>query len=229
MASSSISARPFSSTRACSTRSSPLPARRSASEVEMVRLDPQYRIMFGSGRQRFTPRRTSRGWSSRSPRSRQGTRRASAGFWRKTAPSCSAWSRAWRTPFLGWQDLVNMRLLQDAADAASASVDRHLSRPFLPRPAHPPRVFLPVEISRHVAVPLPEPVLDPLLSGIRIRRLPSDRRLRRGDGGDGARRAAARRGNPHSTQPVEEILFEGRRAVGVRTRPGEAARRRRGR
>ena len=51
---------------------------------------------------------------------------------------------------------------------------------------------------------------------------PSARRLRRGDGGDGAgRRATSARGSGSASRS-SEILFEGRRAVGVRTAAGDA-------
>ena len=54
------------------------------------------------------------------------------------------------------------------------------TRPLLQRPARPARVLVPVEVPGHVAVQLPEPVLDPVVPGIRVRRLAPARRLRGG-------------------------------------------------
>ena len=65
-------------------------------EVELVRLDPQYRIIFGGGGE-LNATRTSREWSSRLARSRRKTRRVFAGFWKKTEPSSIGCCRAWKT------------------------------------------------------------------------------------------------------------------------------------
>ena len=188
-------------------------------EVEMVRLDPQYRIIFGGGGEiDATPdiARMEQQIAAIAPDDAPGFRR----FLTENRTKLARMEPCLETPFLGWQDLVEYAPAQDAADAPAASVARHLSRPLLPRSAHPPRVFLSVEIPRHVAVPLPEPVLDPFVSGIRIRRLPSHRRMRGRDRGDGARRGAARRGNPHR--------FAGRRSA-LRGPPRRRRAHRRGR
>ena len=57
-------------------------------------------------------------------------------------------------------DLFNARLLKMLPMLRPhQSVDTYLEA-VLPRPAHPPGVFLSIEVPRHVAVPLSEPVLD---------------------------------------------------------------------
>ena len=122
------------------------------------------------------------------------------------------------SPFLGWRDLLSPQLAEDAAAAAPLALARRRARPLLPATSGAAGDDVPVEISGHVAVQLPEPVLDPVVPRIRIRRVSSGRRLRRGEPGDGARpRTWAWRSR--LGDDVEEILFEGRRAVGVRTRP----------
>ena len=108
---------------------------------------------------------------------------------------------------------------RSAAGSASPTAiaqRRRRTRPLLRRPAGAAGVLVPVEVPRHVAVQLPEPVLDPVVPGVRARRLPPR-------GGCGAvMEAMARVAGGWASQirldePITEILFEGRRAVGVRT------------
>ena len=173
-------------------------------EVEMVRLDPQYRLIFGGGGELLSTSRI----DEHGPPGRRAVaerrREPSGVFWTTTvtsssasAPASSRRSSAGRTS----------RLPASCACCPSIrpwrSLDAELAD-LLQRPAHPARLLVPVEVPGDVALPLPEPVLDPLLPRVRVRRLPSDRRLRRGDRGDGAggaraggrdpdRRAGARR------------------------------------
>ncbi len=165
-------------------------------------------------------RRTFQRWSRRSPRCRPRTRRAFAVSWMRTASSWRRSSRACKTPFPGWKSLVQAAPAGGAADAQAVEVAAHGAGAAI---FNDPRLRLaftfPVEISRHVAVPLSEPVLDSFLPGIRIRRLSSHRRLLRHHRRDGPR--GARLGvEIRLDEPVEEILFAGRRAVGVRTAQG---------
>ena len=161
-------------------------------EVEMVRLDPQYRIIFGEGGELHATSdiaRMEQQIAAIAPGDAPGFRR----FLDENRTKLRRMEPCLETPFLGWQDLINMRLLKMLPMLRPhQSIDIYLKR-FFRRPAHSPGVFLPIEISRHVAVPLPEPLLDSLVPRIRIRRVPSDRRLRRGDRSDGARGRAARR------------------------------------
>ena len=84
---------------------------------------------------------------------------------------------------------------EDAADAPSASIGGDLPQALLQGRARPPRLLFLIEMPRHVAVPLPEPLRHPEFPRILIRRVPSHRRLRGGDASDGARRPAPRRGD----------------------------------
>ena len=188
-------------------------------EVEMVRLDPQYRIIFGERRRDSTRRRTSRAWSSRSPRSRQATRRASAASSTRIAPSSSAWSRASESPFLGWQDLINMRLLKMLPMLRPhQSVDTYLGRFF-----RDPRIRLAFSFqSKYLGMsPFRCPSLFSILSFLEY-----EYGVFHPIGGCAAvtaamARVAERLGVEIRTDsPVEEVLFEGRRAVGVRTAAG---------
>ena len=124
------------------------------------------------------------------------------------------------SPFLRWRDLLSPHLPEVLPTAPALALARRRAPPLLPRPAGPAGHDVPVEVPGDVAVPVPEPVLDPVVHRIRIRRLPSDRRLRRGHA-KRWREVAEDLGVEISLDDeVEEILFEGRRAVGVRSRSG---------
>src|SRR5262249_19553976 len=76
---------------------------------------------------------------------------------------------------------VQLAALEDAAFAAAVAVAGRGAGPLLPRPARAAGVLVPVEVPGHVAVQLPQFVLDPVVPGVRARRLSPDRRLLRGD------------------------------------------------
>ena len=163
-------------------------------EVELVRLDPQYRIIFGGGGElNATPdiARMEQQIGAIAPEDAPGFRR----FLEENRAKLDRMLPCLENPFLGWQDMLNLRMLKTLPILRPHQSSGHLSLALFPRLPHPARLFFPVQIFRHVAVPLPEPVLNSLVSGIRIRRLPSDRRLRRGDCRDGADRGTAWRGN----------------------------------
>ena len=110
------------------------------SEVEMVRLDPQYRIQFGAGgKLDCTPDIAA--MESRSPRSRP--RRA--GFRRfspRIAPSLKRMEPCLETPFHGWKDLLQARLLKMIPELRPhQSVDTYL-KALLQRRARPPLRFV---------------------------------------------------------------------------------------
>ena len=152
-------------------------------------------------------------WTGRSPRCRRTTRARSAGSWTTTGTSSSASARASsRRSSAGRTSLSPACCSLLPCVRPWRSLDRR-ARPLLQRSADPARLLLPVEVPGDVPLPVPEPVLDPLLPGVRVRRLPPDRRLRRGDRGDGPGGAGAGRGDP-ARGGGAEILFEGRRAVG---------------
>ena len=165
-------------------------------------------------------------WRPRSPASPRATRRTSAASSPTTGPSSSSSSRSSSSR----SSAARPRLPRHEGGAAAAPPARHRrprTAPLLRRPARPPGVLVPVEVPRHVAVPLPEPVLHPVVPRVRARRLPPDRRLRRGD---------ARRWRASPTRMGVEIrlggpsteVFAAGRAVGVRP-PGASATPTRGR
>ena len=101
------------------------------------------------------------------------------------------------SPFHGWRDVLSPRMLKMLPLLRPwLSLDGELGA-LLPRPADPAGPDVPVEVSGDVALQLPEPVLDPVVHGVRVRRLPPDRRLRgrlSGDGPGGARSWVSRSG-----------------------------------
>ena len=149
----------------------------------MVRLDPQYQLVFGAGGELLSTSRPRRleppGRRAVAPR--PGTRQLPGrqpGQVRALPP----------LPRIAVPRLAGPALAPDAEAAPQLRPWRSLDAragALLQRPAHPAGVLVPVEVPGHVAVQLPEPVLDPLVPRIRVRRLPPDRRLRRGLRGDG--------------------------------------------
>ncbi len=95
-------------------------------EVEMVRLDPQYRIIFGQGGElNATPdiARMEQQIAAIAPGDAPGFRR----FLNENRIKLARMEPCLETPFLGWQDLLQYPSAQDAPDASAASIDRHLS------------------------------------------------------------------------------------------------------
>ena len=162
----------------------------------MVRLDPQYQLDLRRRRRaRCDARRSTsmdRQVAALSPGDRGAVRRFLADNRDKLErfrPCSSRRSSAGRTSLSSPHPAA-------AAAAAPLALARPRARPLLQRPAHPAGVLVPVEVPGHVAVQLPEPVLDPVVPGVRVRRLPPDRRLRRGHRGDGPGGARAGRRDP---------------------------------
>ena len=187
-------------------------------EVAMVRLDPQYRIIFGAGGE-MRRRRISRGWSNRSPRLRLMMRQGSAVSSRKIAPSSARMEPCLETPFMGWQDLLNVRLLKMLPMLRPhQSIDTYLGRFF-----RDPRIRLAFSFqSKYLGMsPFRCPSLFSILSFLEY-----EYGVFHPIGGCAAvtaamARVAERLGVEISVDtPVEEVLFEGRRAVGVRTAAG---------
>ena len=149
----------------------------------MVRLDPQYRLVFGAGGELWHARRRPDGRAIAALSPRDATP-ASAVPGRQPRQD----GRVPQRPRVALPELARPALAA-AAEAASPAPPVALARRragrLFPRPADAAGLHVPVEIPGHVAVQLPEPVLDPLVPGIRVRRLPSRRRLRRGLRGDG--------------------------------------------
>ena len=133
-ASGSISGRPSSSTRACSRRIFQLVGRDLRREVPMVRLDPQYRIAFGSGGHLdCTPDlpRLEAEIARLSPADAPNVRR----FLTDNRTKLEAFRPCLERPFLGWRDLVSLANAQAAAATAAVAVARSRTGPLLLRSA----------------------------------------------------------------------------------------------
>ena len=187
-------------------------------EVEMVRLDPQYRIIFGSGGQiDATPdiARMEQQIAAIAPADAPGFRR----FLDENRTKLARMEPCLETPFDGWQDLLNMRLLKMLPMLRPhQSLDTYLGRFF-----RDPRIRLAFSFqSKYLGMsPFRCPSLFSILSFLEY-----EYGVFHPIGGCAAvtvamARVAERLGVEIRTDsPVEEVLFEGRRAVGVRTASG---------
>lgn len=187
-------------------------------EVPMVRLDPQYRILFGSGGKiDATPdiARMEQQIAAISPGDAPGFRR----FLAENREKLSRMEPCLESPFLGWQDLLQMRLLKMLPMLRPhQSLDTYLGRFF-----RDPRIRLAFSFqSKYLGMsPFRCPSLFSILSFLEY-----EYGVFHPLGGCAAvtaamARVAERLGVEIATDsPVEEVLFEGRRAVGVRTASG---------
>jgi phytoene desaturase len=188
-------------------------------EVEMVRLDPQYRILFGGGGKiDATPdiARMEQQIAAVSPGDAPGFRQ----FMTENRAKLSRMEPCLESPFDGWQDLVNVRLLKMLPMLRPhQSLDTYLHRFF-----RDPRIRLAFSFqSKYLGMsPFRCPSLFSILSFLEY-----EYGVFHPIGGCAAvtaamARVAERMGVEIRTDaPVEEVLFEGRRAVGVRTAAGE--------
>jgi len=187
-------------------------------EVEMVRLDPQYRIQFGAGgRLDCTPNIADmeKQIAALSPADAPGFRR----FLNENRTKLSAMEPCLETPFLGWQDLVNTRLLRMLPMLRPhQSVDTYLKRFFKDERVRLAFCFQ----SKYLGMsPFRCPSLFSILSFLEY-----EYGVWHPIGGCAAvseamARVAQRLGVELClSEPVEEILFAGRRATGVRTNAG---------
>jgi phytoene desaturase len=187
-------------------------------EVKMVRLDPQYRIIFGAGGELdATPdiARMEQQIAAIAPDNAAGFRK----FLDENRNKLDRMLSCLENPFLGWQDVLNLRMLKMLPMIRPhQSVDTYLSRFF-----SDPRIRLAFSFqSKYLGMsPFRCPSLFSILSFLEY-----EYGVFHPIGGCGAvmvamARIAERLGVEICLdQPVEEILFEGRRAVGVRTREG---------
>ncbi len=187
-------------------------------EVEMVRLDPQYRIIFGGGGQiDATPdiARMEQQIAAIAPGDAPGFRR----FLDENRTKLARMEPCLETPFDGWQDLINMRMLKLLPMLRPhQSLDTYLGRFF-----RDPRVRLAFSFqSKYLGMsPFRCPSLFSILSFLEY-----EYGVFHPIGGCAAvtvamARVAERLGVEIRTDsPVEEVLFEGRRAVGIRTASG---------
>ena len=187
-------------------------------EVEMVRLDPQYRIIFGEGGElHATPdiARMEQQIAVIAPDDAPGFRR----FLNENRTKLMRMEPCLESSFLGWQDLINVRLLKMLPMLRPhQSIDEYLKRFFAD-----PRIRLAFSFqSKYLGMsPFRCPSLFSILSFLEY-----EYGVFHPIGGCAAvtaamARVAERLGVDICVDtPVEEILFEGRRAVGVRTAKG---------
>ena len=187
-------------------------------EVKMVRLDPQYRIIFGSGGQiDATPdiARMEQQIAAIALGDAPGFRR----FLDENRTKLARMEPCLETPFLGWQDIINMRLLKLLPMLRPhQSLDTYLGRFF-----RDPRIRLAFSFqSKYLGMsPFRCPSLFSILSFLEY-----EYGVFHPIGGCAAvtaamARVAERLGVEIRTDsPVEEVIFEGRRAVGIRTVSG---------
>lgn len=187
-------------------------------EVELIRLDPQYRIQFGAGgRLDCSPDipRMEREIARLAPADVPGFRR----FLDENRAKLAAMEPCLESPFLGWQDLVQMRLLKMLPMLRPhQSVDTYLKRFFQDERVRLAFCFQ----SKYLGMsPFRCPSLFSILSFLEY-----EYGVFHPVGGCAAVTAAMARvaerlgAEIRLNEPVEELLFSGRRAVGVRTATG---------
>jgi phytoene desaturase len=187
-------------------------------EVTLVRLDPQYRLVFGAGGQLLATadaKRMEESIAALSPRD-------SSGFLRFLADSRAKFEGflpCLESPFLGWRDVLALRLLRQLPMLRPwRSLDRELRAYFSDE-----RVRLAFSFqSKYLGMsPFRCPSLFSILSFLEY-----EYGVFHPIGGCGAltnamaRIAAELGAEIRLDEPAEEILFQGRRATGVRTRTG---------
>lgn len=187
-------------------------------EVELARLDPQYRIIFGSGGQiDATPdiERMERQIAAIAPADAPGFRR----FMTENREKLTRMEPCLGSAFLGWRDLVQMRLFKMLPLLRPhQSMDTYLGRFF-----RDPRIRLAFSFqSKYLGMsPFRCPSLFSILSFLEY-----EHGVFHPIGGCAAVTAAMARLATNlgveivTDTPVKEVLFEGRRAVGVRTEAG---------
>ena len=184
-------------------------------EVPMARLDPQYRIQFGEGGSLdCSPQieRMEKSIAALAPQDVPGFRR----FLAENRTKLALMEPCLERPFLGWQDVVNLRLLKLLPMIRPhQSVDTYLKRFFKDDRVRLAFCFQ----SKYLGMsPFRCPSLFSILSFLEY-----EYGVWHPIGGCAAvtaamARVAQRLGvEIHLNESVEEILFAGRRAVGVRT------------
>ncbi len=193
--------------------------RRLGNEVEMVRLDPQYHLVFEAGGDiRATPdaERMKRELERFDPRDAQALERYLEDNRRKFAAFAPVLSR----PFRSWRDLLSPKVIASLPMLRpGASVERDLKRFF-----RDPRSRLAFSFqSKYLGMsPLHCPSLFTILAFLEY-----EYGVYHPVGGCNrvmevmARIATEMGVEIRLNEPVEEVLFHGRRARGVRTRRGE--------
>jgi phytoene desaturase len=190
-----------------------------SNEVEMVKLDPQYRIQFGAGGQiDATPdvERMEREIATMCPSDAGGFKR----FLDENRNKLDRMRPCLENPFMSWQDLINMRLLKMLPMMRPhQSVEKYLGRFFKDERVRLAFCFQ----SKYLGMsPFRCPSLFSILSFLEY-----EYGVWHPIGGCAAvtnamARVARQLGvDIRLNEPVEEILFSGKRAVGVRTPAGK--------
>lgn len=187
-------------------------------EVELVRLDPQYRLIFGGGGELLaTPdvERMERAIGDLSPTDAASFRP----FLDDNRVKLASFKKCLESPFRGWRDVLRWPILKLLPLLRPwLSLDQELARYF-----RDPRIRLAFSFqSKYLGMsPFKCPSLFTILSYLEY-----EHGVHHPIGGCGAVTQAMARvlrelgGEIQLDEPVEEILFEGKRAVGVRTREG---------
>ncbi len=187
-------------------------------EVELVRLDPQYRLIFGGGGELLaTPNveQMERAIGELSPADAASFR----SFLDDNRVKLARFKKCLENPCRGWRDVLRWPILKLLPMLRPwLSLDQELARYF-----RDPRIRLAFSFqSKYLGMsPFKCPSLFTILSYLEY-----EYGVHHPIGGCGAVTQAMARvvqelgGEIQLDEPVEEILFEGKRAVGVRTREG---------
>ena len=164
-------------------------------EVELVRLDPQYRILFGKGGQLDCTSdvgRMEEAIAKLAPADAPAFRR----FIAENRLKFERMKPFLASPFQSWQRHAFDAADEDASAAPPPPVVEHLSQTIFCRREGTTRILLSIEIFGHVPLQLPKPIQHSFVSRIRRRGMASGWRLRGSDRGDGSAGQAAGCGDP---------------------------------
>jgi phytoene desaturase len=187
-------------------------------EIEMIKLDPQYRVMFGSGGEMMaTPdiERMKAEVAKISPRDAASIDR----FMSENRAKLALFKPCLETSFLSLRDVLSLRMLKMLPTLRPwNSLDRELGRYF-----HDERIRLAFSFqSKYLGMsPYKCPSLFSILSFLEY-----EHGVFHPIGGCSAvsetmNRIAVEMGvETHLSEPIEKIIFEGRQAVGVKTSEG---------
>ena len=144
-------------------------------EVDLIRLDPQYHLVFEAGGElRASPNQATMAEqvAKLSPADAANLPRFMSDNRRKLAAFRPVLEKAFNSAF----DLVDPALLKSLPLMRPHQSRRCRPVALLRATPGPAGLLVPEQVSGHVAVPLPEPVHDPVVHGIRVRRLSPARR-----------------------------------------------------
>ncbi len=134
-------------------------------EIPMYRLDPQYRLVFGSGGELLaTPdlERMERAIAQLSPDDARGFHR----FFCDNRNKLEKFTPFLESPFESWRDLAKLDMLKLLPLLRPVALARFRPAKLFQRRAHSPRLQLPIQVSGHVAVHLPQFIQHSLFPGV---------------------------------------------------------------